>query len=281
MDEIAELLGSEYSYFSPFLPFWIQALVPVVLLCAALFVGYRFGGLRHDRSAAAKSDTNEDGSLIVSAALGLLSLLVAFTFGFIISWENVRKSTATEQVVAIGTAFNMSSLLDDPGKTELKSAILEFARTRDLDHPTSLPAEELRAWLLASRKARLELWSTASEAISGEVPAPVRVAISSSVNDALDAWERLRKSMTEEINPAAKITLLGMGLGTMFLAGFFAPQNNTRLIWTWISVPILLGVVAAIVLDVEHPKHGLIRVEVSALDALVREMEADLRGATN
>ena len=87
--------------------------------------------------------------------------------------------------------------------------------------------------------------------------------------------------MTEEINPAAKLTLTAMGLGTMFLAGYFAGRKNTKLIWTWASVPILIGLVAAIVSDVEHPKHGLIRIEVSALDALLLEMEADLKGSTN
>lgn len=281
MDDIAELLHSEYSYFLPLLPYWVQALLPVVLLCGALYFGYSFGRRKLDRSAAAESAEYADVGLVLSAALGLLSLLFAFTFGFIINWENVRKSTATEQVVTIGTAFNTASLLDDPAKTQLKSAILEFALTRDLDRPTSLPPEELLAQLIAGRDARIELWPTAIEAISGDVPAPVRVAVSSSVNDALDAWERLRKSMTEEINLVAKLTLLGMGIGTMFLTGFCAAKNETKLIWAWVSVPILLGIVAALITDVEHPKHGLIRIEVSALDALLLEMEADLKGTTN
>ena len=83
----------------------------IVLFLLALEVGYRLGQRRQDRTDEPdKSHT----SALQGATLGLLALLLGFTFAMAVSRFDNRKTVILDQANAIGTAELRSRLLGSP-----------------------------------------------------------------------------------------------------------------------------------------------------------------------
>src|SRR5690348_12667659 len=77
----------------------------------AIEIGYRLGQRRQDKADEPdKSHTNA----LQGATLGLLALLLGFTFAMAVSRYDNRKTVIMEQANAIGTAELRSRLLGTP-----------------------------------------------------------------------------------------------------------------------------------------------------------------------
>src|SRR5262245_60530740 len=85
------------------LDLWVFALV----LLAALVAAREFGGWLYRRIAGARDADPEDGvdkGFLITATLGLLALLTAFTFSLSLNRYEARRMTVVAEANAIGTA---------------------------------------------------------------------------------------------------------------------------------------------------------------------------------
>ena len=91
--------------------------LPTLLLCSiaafllALEVGYRLGQRRQDKT---DEPDKTHTSALQGATLGLLALLLGFTFAMAVSRFDNRKTVIVDQANAIGTAELRSRLLGTP-----------------------------------------------------------------------------------------------------------------------------------------------------------------------
>jgi len=108
------------------LPVWFVGLVFIVISLAALEVGFRLA-LR--QQGVWKDAESGGGNLILTSMFALLGLILAFTYGAGISRNEVRKEVVIAEANALGTAFLRAHLVAEPGRTELKKALLDYART--------------------------------------------------------------------------------------------------------------------------------------------------------
>ena len=104
------------------LPVWALC---VLLACAVLVVhecGFRAGRFR-GRHAAKESESSVGG--IVGAELGLLALLLAFSFGIVASRFDLRRQVLLDEANAIGTTYLRTAMLDESQRGPVRRLLRE------------------------------------------------------------------------------------------------------------------------------------------------------------
>jgi hypothetical protein len=132
------------------LPVAVGSFFFLLILLAALEIGSRAG--RHQFE---KLDGGKGGSenLVVTSVLALLGLILAFTFSSGMNHYQLRKQAIVAEANAIGTAFLRADLQAEPGRTELKKALLEYARARAAQPGTTYTAEIVQEIIEKSTRA--------------------------------------------------------------------------------------------------------------------------------
>jgi hypothetical protein len=104
----------------------------LVLLVAAAF-GHFIRKLQLRRSAGKERESEpsvaQEGYLL-SGVLGLLGLLLAFTFGMAISRYEARRELVMKEANAIGTAYLRAQLLDEPYRGRLSQILVDYTENR-------------------------------------------------------------------------------------------------------------------------------------------------------
>ena len=84
------------------------------LLLALLCLGALLRRLKVRSGAATVDDDNAFENLSASATLGLLALLLGFSFSLALDRFDVRRSMTLQEANAIGTTYLRSQLMDEP-----------------------------------------------------------------------------------------------------------------------------------------------------------------------
>src|SRR5881394_263672 len=106
---------------------WLSGLSPValffVVLTGMVLAGTAGHVIRRMQSARERKysgdvprEITQEGN-IVGAYLGLLALLLAFTYSLSLSRYEQRRSLVTQEANAIGTAYLRAQLLDEPHRS--------------------------------------------------------------------------------------------------------------------------------------------------------------------
>jgi hypothetical protein len=198
-----------------------------------------------------------------TAVFGLMGLLIAFTFsGAALRFDN-RRSLIAEETNTIGTAYLRLSLLKPAAQARLREHFRHYVDVR-LSFFQSL-SDVKAASLEMNRTSALQdqIWSEAVAACSElETPAPTMLVLPA-LNAMIDiTTTRYMALLTHP--PAVIHVMLGIiALVSSLLAGYQMGTMRTR---SWIHVlsfTVLIAVSIYIILDLEYPRAGLIRVDAA------------------
>src|SRR5688572_29363757 len=98
------------------LPLWGVLLAAVAVLWVALEIGYRMGTWRLQRSSGEKE---QPVGAMVGSILGLLALVLGFTFSLAASRFEARREAVLEEANAIGTTYLRARLLPELERNEI------------------------------------------------------------------------------------------------------------------------------------------------------------------
>src|SRR5262249_42706851 len=102
-------------------------------------------------------DDNHEG-YVVSAVLGLLALLMGFTFALATDRYDARRGRVLEEANAIGTSYLRAQLLQEPHRTRISGLLVAYAENRiALAHAQS--RDNPGALLARNDQLLTDLWS--------------------------------------------------------------------------------------------------------------------------
>lgn len=274
--------GADYSeIWVPALDLGANAAALVVLLPAAAVVGYALGARSRRRALARGVEiVPGTGEITLGAILGLLGLLLAFSFGHALNLAETRKTLLIEEAAAIGTAFNRADLVPDPGRTELQAVLIDYARSRITDKGVALDTvENVQAFLRRTLELQARLWPLTMQAIADPVSPPVKVFVAGAVNDVLDAHLRRMRTVGLPVSRLSQATVLAAGLTALFLLGYRTGLVGRLLSWrAFVFAGFLVFVMVAII-DMQRSREGTVRLDEGPLLATIREMEQAMRNS--
>lgn len=256
----------------------MQPPVPPLLFAVLLFAGMLAlleTGRRLGIRRRSKESESERGSLgtIEGAVFALFGLVVAFTFSGAASRFNEKRALTAVEANHIETAYLRLRLLSQKAQPELQDLFRRYIDSR-LSTYRKLPDMEAAETEMAySKKLQGEIWTKAvaatqlqdSHADAGKLLLPA-------LNNMIDVMTT--RSMALQTHPPSIIyaLLFCLGLICSLLAGYRMAVGQHRSWLHILSFVLITVVVIYVIIDVEYPRAGLIRLE--AFDQVL----VDVRG---
>src|SRR3954468_13970403 len=160
---------------------WILGVILLALMTAAFFFGRRLR-IRSERKA--RRIKGELDGYIVTAVLGLLALLLGFTFSLAVSRFEERRLVVATQANAIGTAYLRVQLLKQPYREDISQLIRDYTaiqlRLADIGYPSSGPLRTEADELLT------KIWTATVAALKSPEGVPFATLVGSSITGMID-----------------------------------------------------------------------------------------------
>jgi hypothetical protein len=264
-------MGYETGNIFRWAPAWLICGLLLAALLLAAEVGYRFARRRRGDSARAE-DTGGLG-IILGALLGLLSLLLGFTYSYVIIRAEARKSAIISEANAIGTAYLRALLLPAPVGPELQSVLREYLDTRILTDEVGQDPERLRQATRYSEEVQGRIWPLVQRALAGRTPNPVDALLVQSLNEVIDL-HTVRLAAGRDHVPAVVMWMLSFcSVVAMFLCGFVSGAGGPRHFGRDSVIAVMIVAVTFIILDLDRPRSGFIRVSQQSLEDLRQSLK--------
>ena len=239
-------------------------LFAVLLLCGMLILletGRRLGIKR-----LPKESDSERGSLgtIEGAVFALFGLVMAFSFSGAASRFNEKRMLIAEEVNTIETAYLRLHLVAQPARPDLQDLFRRYVDTR-LETYRQLPnMQSAGKEMVRSKKLQEEIWTDAVAAtlLPNSHPDAGKLLLPA-LNNMIDI--STTRTMALQIHPPRVVyaLLFGLGLICSLLAGYRMAIGRHR---SWLHIfgfTVITVIVVYVLLDVEYPRVGLIRLEAS------------------
>jgi hypothetical protein len=237
-----------------------------------LEIGRRFGVSRRP-----KESEGERGSLgtIEGSVFAVFGLLVAFTFSGGASRFNEKRMLVAEEANSIETAYLRLHLVAPQAQPKLQELFRRYVDSRlEVYHrlPDMQAAEQE---MVKSKKVQGEIWveAVAATRLQDSHPDAGKLLLPA-LNSMIDITTI--RTMALHIHPPRIVwaLLFGLGLLCSLLAGYRMAIGQHRswlhiLTYTFVTV-----VIAYVVLDVEYPRAGLIR--LAATDQLLVDVRQNM-----
>lgn len=241
------------------IPLWLlfPVLVALFLLCCALGAKLRI------RRADAPDERAPD-SYILSAVLGLLGLMIAFTFSMALSRYDERREMVIAEANAIGTAWLRAGLIEgDAGKT-LQQSIAAYAKLR-----SHLPIEgETNRVEQRTEQAQRQLWHQMQQSF-GATPPPISATLVKAMNEMFDI-AAARKAEREAHIPGTVVEILLLyALLSAGIVGYVLGASEARHRGISFLLFVLLTLSLTLILDLDRPWRGGITVSQQPMTDLV------------
>jgi uncharacterized membrane protein len=241
-------------------------LIAVLLGTVAVFLlaaeaGYRFGRRTIARSPAGSL---ADLGTTLGGLLGLLGLLLAFTFGMAGNRFDDRRKLVVDEANAIGTAWLRTDLVPEPMRSQARGILRDYTQTR-LDAAAAEGAGPRAEAIARSERLQGALWSVTAAAANAQPSVTVTLFVTA-VNEVIDLHGlRLAAAMRNPIPPIIFGTLYAVSLLVLAALGYSRGLVGDRSAVATVILSVVLAVVLALILDLDRPGEGFLRVGQHAM----------------
>lgn len=227
-------------------------------MLALLEVGRRIG---RRRAADDPERVTAGFGAVDGAVFGLMGLLLAFTFSGAAARFDTRRELIVEEANDIGTAYLRLDLLPSNAQPPLRDLFRRYLDSRLATYRRLPDLAAAREELARSEALQGEIWSRAVATCRAEGSPATTTLVLSALNEMIDiATTRTAAAMMHP--PAVVFVLLcGLALGSSLLAGYDMGAGRARSWLHMIGFAFVISLAVYVILDLEFPRLGLIRVE--------------------
>jgi len=244
------------------MPVWL--LLPVLCLAigGALEIGFRLGK-RDAQARPGRSDPTL--GVIVGSVLGLLALLLAFTFNIAASRYEERRSAVLNEANAIGTAFLRADLLAETAGDKARALLREYVDIRVEAAVSGSTIEGVNATVARSRDIHAELWTRGVAATKASPTVQTNLYLQA-LNDVIDIHtDRVQAALHAGIPPAiwsALVVVTAIGLA---MSGYQVGSSSGGRGLAGFGLVVALSVVLTLIADLDDPRTGFLRTTQAAM----------------
>ncbi|HET7852812.1 MAG TPA: hypothetical protein VFK91_08710, partial [Methyloceanibacter sp.] len=194
-----------------------------------------------------------------AAVLGLLALMIAFTFAMALSRYEARRDAVVSEANAIGTTALRARLLPEPHNAETLRLLRDYVKVRLEAAQRAFGAADFDAAIARSGQIQEALWRQAmAVAAKDQNLVPTGLFIDA-LNKMIDEHE---KRLTAFRNHVPNIVLLSL-YGVAMVAGAFSGYaggvgTRSSRLPAYVMISLICAVIL-LILDLDRPSAGFIR----------------------
>ena len=246
----------------------------LVAIAAALEAGYRIGFRRTERT---DEPSRAHIHLTETSTLGLLALLLAFSFSSALQRYDTRSDQVVDEANAIGTAFLRIELLPPQVRDEGRRLMQSYVDLRV--RATTLATSEEGAWRAVVGDAaglHAALWAYGARAIEIDPRPATSGLFVQALNEMFDSFGRRDAGLNRHVPEVVLILLFGVFLIAAAIVGFASGTAGHRPPVVSLVMVVLIVLLVYVILDLDRPRRGLIEVSKASL----YDLQASIHKAT-
>lgn len=207
---------------------------------------------------------------MVASILGLVALVLGFTFSLAFSRFDARRLTVLEEANAIGTAYLRAQLLPEPQRSEIAQLLREYAEVRV--HATQEGQAEQA--MHRSEELHERLWAQAVAAAEQDNHSIVTGIFIQSLNEVIDLHaKRVLIAMRSRVPVVIWIGLFGLAMLGMMAIGYQSALAATRRSPAMFALVLAFSAVLLLIADLDRGHQGLLQVSQQSLIDLQKSMQ--------
>lgn len=252
------------------IPSYFIALGLFSLMIGAMWLGSLTGKkLQRNKDEEAKVQANAvQGSL-----LGLLALLLGFTFSLSLGRYDQRATEVVNEANAIGTAWLRTDFVSEPNRGPAKSLLQAYTTARVDAGRVATTEGTLRDELVAKAESTFAgLWLIAV-AETRATPTPVTMSFAASLNDMIDALGARDSAINRHVPELVLFLLFGTFVLLGSVIGFASSISGVRPGVPVYAMMILIVILVFLIIDLDRPRRGLIEVDQTKMVETLQGMQ--------
>ena len=252
---------------------WLLFFVSLGVFLLVLEVGQRFG--KRDKDNIDEL-TKSWLVTIDGVILGMLGLLLAFSFGMAEQRFDTRKRLVVEEANAIGTTYLRAQWLPEPRRTEISKRLREYVDLRLSPDLLKGNDEILQQRVVQSDRLQEQLWAHAIEIAKSEPASPIAALFIVTLNETIDLQNARLAAFRNHIPPIILLLLYLFAGFSILLSGYVSGFRDRRSLFAMYTVIGLLTFFLFVIVDLDRPLQGLITLNQESLIKLQKKLHADL-----
>jgi hypothetical protein len=250
------------------LPLWGLLSVAVLLLWIAMEIGYRIGAWRHARTPGEK---DQPVGAMVASILGLLALVLGFTFSLAASRFEARRQMVLQEANAVGTTYLRARLLPEPQQSEITRLLREYVAVR----LKGVEEGKLEEALARSEELHELLWEQTMAVANKDTGSIVSGVFIQSLNELIDLHaERVLVGVRSRIPLVIWAGLFGLAMLGMASVGYQSGLCATRRSPAMPGLVLAFAIVLALISDLDRSQEGLLRVSQQSMIDVQRSFQS-------
>jgi hypothetical protein len=251
-------------------PIWVIGLAILAALMLAEQIGYAGRQFRGRRGAADPGDAGI--GFVLTGALGLLGLLVAFTFGAASNRFDTRRMLVVEEANAIGTTYLRIQALDDAPKTALSQLMVQYVRARGAWFRAGEDPVRLAQTEAATEDLQNKIWAATLADVRANPTATINPSLFQTTNDMFDLAASARAATDARLPISILRAVMLYALISAAIMGYSMAKGTRQQIVS-LALYLALSVAMCLILDLDRPRSGTVRVSDAAMERAIAAVE--------
>jgi hypothetical protein len=244
---------------------WLIASVFLFLLMVCGELGYRLAGRHHPD---ADDPTRAQFSNIQNGIIGLLALLLAFSFSMAVNRFQERKQMVVTETNSIGTTWLRAQALPEPQGAATRALLIKYVDARIAYSKAGVDPARIAAAERDTVALQGQLWTLALALAAREDKAYPFQLYTVALNDTIDMSARRLAVMNDHVPETVLWMLMLVSSVTLLTVGYGFGLGRRRSTFSLLALSLLIVLVVVLMLDFDRPRRGLILVSENDFAAL-------------
>jgi hypothetical protein len=248
-------------------PLWGIFLMTLGIIFAAFEGGFLLGRHRCRRSDKEK---NSPVGPMVTAILGLLAFMLAFTFGVAASHFSARRHLVLDEANMIRSTYAMTEMLAADARNDSRKLLCDYVDIRLKDIHSF---DQLKGLVSQSNEIQKQLWSIAMSSDIKGTGTPSAWLYIQSLSDMINLQtKRVSLGTHGRISTSIWAVLYWLAILGMSAMGYHAGLVGLRGLFAYIVLILTFSSVIALIGDLDRPKQKLFKVSQQSMIDLRQRM---------
>ncbi len=236
-----------------------------IFMLLAMEIGFRSG--RRKQASVAEAITQANSVLV--SMLGLLALLLAFTFSAALQRYEDRSQTVVAEANAIGTTYLRARLLPGGMQDDVQALLRQYLDVRIQEGLVDATDPELHESLLHQAKLmEAQLWNHAVRAAELDKSVVTSGLFIQSLNELIDTSSTRNAALNRQVPEIVLFLMIATIVLTTATLGYASGIAGHRVTLAAFVLLILIALVVYLIIDLDRPRRGVIQVSHESMLSL-------------